>query len=104
MTTIEGAVEVISSWALGARGDWDAGRLDGAIAAARTAHWDDLRICLQLVRMVFDPSASPRDLMESAREPVGPHNRVPASPEFAAAAMADMRASLNRSCPERGAA
>lgn len=87
-------IALIVEWALDAHPTWEADRLYGAVAAARTAQWPEAKIAANLVRMAFDPAATPWDLSNAAREPQGTAACVPATPDVIAARMAEMRAAL----------
>ena len=85
---------ILVEWVIYSRRDWDPERLERAVSAARNAQWPDARIAAYLVRMVFDPVATPWDLSNAARQPQGSAACVPASPDVIAQHMAQMRAQL----------
>ena len=85
---------ILVEWVIYSRRDWDPDRLEGAVAAARNARWPDARIAALLVRMVFDGSASPWDLVNAAREPQGTAACVPASREAVSRYAAEARSAL----------
>ncbi len=87
-------IALLIEWCLDAHKTWEADRLYGAVAAARTAQWPDVRIASFLVRMAFDAAATPWDLSNAARQPQGTASCVPAPPEVIAQRMAEMRAAL----------
>ncbi len=94
MTTPAPDITILVEWVIFSRPDWEPARLEGAVAAARTAQWPDARIALYLVRMVFDGGGSPGDLICAAREPQGTAPCVPASPEVISRYAAEARTAL----------
>jgi hypothetical protein len=85
---------ILVEWVIFSRPDWDPGRLEGGVAAARNAQWPDPRIAALLIRMVFDASATPWDLINAAREPQGTAACVPASREAIARYASEAREAL----------
>jgi hypothetical protein len=97
MTTSQPAppdIALIIEWTLDAHRSWDPDHLYRAVSAARLATWPDVKIAGHLVRMAFDPAATPWDLSAAAREPQGTAACVPAAPEVIAQRMAEMRSAL----------
>lgn len=94
---------ILVEWVIFSRPDWDAQRLEGAVIAARNAQWPEARIAGFLIRMVFDGSATPWDLVNAAQQPQGTASTVPASREVISRYASEIRAAL-ASRPERGAA
>ena len=85
---------ILVEWVIFSRPDWDPERLEGAVAAALNAQWPEARIAGFLVRMAFDPAATPWDLANAARQPQGTAPCVPASPEVIARYAAEARSAL----------
>ena len=85
---------ILVEWVIFSRPEWEADRLEGAVAAARNAQWSDARLAAFLVRMAYDPVATPWDLANAAREPQGTAACVPASREAIARYAAEARSAL----------
>lgn len=81
MTAAAPDMGILVEWVIFSRTDWDPARVEGSVAAARNAQWPEARIAAFLVRMVFDGSATPWDLVNAAQQPQGTAACVPASPE-----------------------
>jgi hypothetical protein len=58
------------AFAAAARGPEWASDLDGALTAARSAGWEWPRAGWFACRLIFTEDASPRDLLEAARDPL----------------------------------
>ena len=96
MTAAPPDIDILISWVIFSRPDWDPDLLEKAVAAARNAQWGDAKIALFLVRMLFDSASTPWDLRNAARQPQGTASTVPASPEVITQRMAEMRSALPR--------
>jgi len=94
MTAPAPDLAILVEWAIFSRRDWEAERVEGAVLAAKGAQWPDGRIAALLVRMVFDASATPWDLINAAREPQGIAACVPASREAISRYAAEAREAL----------
>lgn len=94
MTTPAPDIALIVEWTLDAHRDWVPDHLYRAVSAARLAQWPEAKIATHLVRMAFDPAATPWDLSNAAREPQGTAACIPATPDVVAAKVAEMRAAL----------
>jgi hypothetical protein len=94
MTAPPPDLAILVEWAIFSRSDWEAGRVEGAVLAAKGAQWPEARIGLFLVRMVWDTASTPWDLINAARQPQGTAACVPASPEAIARYAAEARTAL----------
>lgn len=64
------AVVPLVALAVEVRPDWQRADLQGAIVSAASAGWDWPRVLVEVARLLTDPSATPRDLVEAARPPI----------------------------------
>lgn len=85
---------ILVEWVIFSRPEWEADRLEGAVVAARNAQWSDARLAAFLVRMAYDPAATPWDLANAARQPQGTAACVPASPEAISRYAGEARSAL----------
>jgi hypothetical protein len=90
--TIEPATPQLLDLAAEMRPDWDRDQLSLALVAARNAGWTWTRTITATVRLLCDVKAVPHDLAVAARSPL--ERAVPADPDVAAAALAEMRAAV----------
>jgi hypothetical protein len=90
--TIQAAPTELLDLAAAMRPDWDRDQLSLALVAARNAGWTWTRTLTATVRLLCDVKAVPRDLAVAARSPL--ERTVPADPDVAAAALAEMRATV----------
>jgi hypothetical protein len=88
--TINPATPQLLDLAAAMRPDWDRDQLSLALVAVRNAGWPWTRTFMAAARLLCDVKAVPRDLAVAARSPL--ERTVPADPDVAAAALADMRA------------
>lgn len=94
MTVPAPDIDILISWAIFSRPDWDPGLVEKAVAAARNAQWGDAKIAVFLVRILFDTASTPWDLRNAASQPQGTAATVPASPEVIARYAAEVRSKL----------
>lgn len=63
------AVVPLVALAVEVRPDWQRADLQGAIVRAASAGWDWPRVLVEVARLLTDPAAGPRDLVEASRPP-----------------------------------
>lgn len=61
------AVVPLVALAVEVRPDWQRADVQGAIVSAAMAGWDWPRVLVEVARLLTDPAAAPRDLVEAAR-------------------------------------
>jgi len=91
MTDLKSARPELLALATAVRDEGWAAQLDGALtAAAYNSDWDWPRTARYAARLIFDPEAQPRELLDAVRGPI--ERTKPAPPGVAAAALVEMRA------------
>jgi hypothetical protein len=90
--TVESAAAELTALALASRPGWTEREVRGAILAAHTAGWDWPRTLVEMARLIADPQAQPRQLLDELRDPL---RRAPArSAEEVHARVDQLRAQL----------
>lgn len=64
------AAAELTALAVAVRRDWDARSVAGALAAAQQNGWPWPRALVETARLMADPQASPRDLLDRLRDPL----------------------------------
>lgn len=91
MTGIVSAPAELATLALTSRPGWTEQEVRGAILAASTAGWDWPRTLVEMARLIADPGAQPRHLLDEMRKPL---KRAARTPEEIRARVDQLRAQL----------
>lgn len=69
-TPVHSAPAELTTLALACRDGWTERDVRGVILAAHTAGWDWGRTLVEMARLIADPDAEPRHLLDTLRDPL----------------------------------